>query len=74
MGDALSMWTVYGHPSDMPDVYVARRFECTAGAVTATDAVVMGTLAEIRATMSAYGLTRLERDVSDDPVIVEVWV
>lgn len=71
----LAMWTVYDHPKDHPDVFVARRFELQDGTMTPTGAVQQHQdLAQLRLDMRASGLFCLKRAPSDDPVIVEVWL
>jgi hypothetical protein len=67
----LSLWTVFDHPKDFPDTFVARRFEAGNGP---TDDVVSGELALIREAMTRCGLYRLARAPSDDPKIVETWL
>lgn len=71
----LSIWTIYDHPRDFPDAYVARRAEIGAGVVGHTsDTVTDQDLEKIRAEFRQRGLVRLPRAESDDPVIVEVWL
>lgn len=75
MADALTMWTIYDHPSDFPDGYIARRWEVTAGVTAATsDTLVNSDLEPLREEMLARGLHRLHRDTNDDPTIVETWL
>lgn len=70
----LPIWTVTRSPSDCPGRYVARMHIDHAGQSLATTAAVAGdTLEEVRAALP-HGLIRFERDVSDDPVIVECWL
>lgn len=74
--DWLSMWTVFDHPSDYPDDYVARCFVIGKGldGPRATHNSITGSLKHLRATMRAAGLTPLMRDEKDDPKIVETWL
>jgi hypothetical protein len=67
----LAMWAVYDHPADYPDCFVARlfRFERPTGIV-----IPAPTLASLRDELAIRGLTPLQRDPRDDPVIVEVWI
>jgi hypothetical protein len=71
----LSMWTVYDHPKDFPDNFIARRSEIGSGEPlpVMTADVVTGNLDLIRKSMEMCGLYCLSRDPSDDPVIVETW-
>jgi hypothetical protein len=69
----LSIWTVYDHPKDCPDGFIARRFEAGGGNpdAVATADVVTGDLASIRESMVLCGLCRMSRAPSDNPKIVE---
>jgi hypothetical protein len=67
----LSMWTIYDHPSDDPDVFVARRFELDQ---PTADMVITKDLASIRRTFQRAGLTCMTRLEEDDPCIVETWL
>lgn len=71
----LSVWTVYDHPSDYPEGFVARRHEAyTDDTVAATaDAVFAPTLAGVRAKLPPH-LTLIARSPDDDPKIVESWI
>jgi len=72
--DVLEMWTVYDHPRDMPDCFVARLFLVKAGAMEVTGIFrAAPTLDEVRA-MLPLGLYRLPRSENDEPQIVEVWL
>lgn len=69
----LPMWTVYDHPADYPDHFIARKWIC--GKETdATDEVLMDKdLDQLRAKLPP-GMYCLPRNAKDDPVIVETWV
>jgi hypothetical protein len=67
----LSMWTVYDHPSDYPDKYVAR---CFSGEQPTSSIIIAENLEVIRYILCLeMGLTR-QRSPEDDPKIVEVWL
>jgi len=72
----LTMWTIYDHPSDFPNVYVARCHIATppdqAGPTEHT--LECTDLQFIRAAMVGAGLTCLMRAQTDDPKIVETWL
>lgn len=72
----LSMWTVFDHPADYPDGYMARRFEAGGGnpEPIATTDVITGDIALIRAAMERCGLFRMQRAPVDPPKIVETWM
>lgn len=64
------MISIYEHPSDFPDNYVARLFDI--GAPTAYIAVASA-LEDLRRIMPD-NLICLPRFPDDDPVIVECWI
>jgi hypothetical protein len=68
---ALSMWTVYDHPSDFPDGYVARRFD---GEQPTSDVIESADLDLVRYSLAMKGLFCLARSPGDDPVILETWL
>lgn len=71
----LDIWTVYDHPSDMPDAFVVRRHVATAeGSVPTGDALSSPSLAAIRRALANKGLTCIPRDPADEPHIVECWI
>lgn len=69
----LEIWTVYAHPRDYPDKFVARKCLVATTVQLTHDMFVADTLAEIRSLLPP-GLMRLDRFPEDDPVIVEVWL
>jgi hypothetical protein len=72
--DALALWTVYDHPSDFPDRFIARLWLVSrTGTVMTEETVSAATLEELRDRLPS-GLCRLDRDPSDDPVVVETWL
>jgi hypothetical protein len=71
----LSIWTVYDHPRDFPDFFVARRWIAGShGERPTKDILLSADLTELRNELATQGLTALCRDPSDDPKIVEVWL
>lgn len=76
MSDVLRMWTVYDHPKDFPDYFVARLYEVDGSGVRATESVIqaknLDTLREML--LCDMHLTCLPRFANDDPAIVEVWL
>lgn len=72
--NGLEMWTVYDHPLDYPDGFVARKSIVGASMTTITrEMFEADTLDELRALLPA-GLYRIHRYEQDDPMIVEVWL
>ncbi len=82
----LPMWTVYDKPKDYPTEFVARmsvtgrlkggiddKLDRTVSGPTIGTLIKGKTLNEVREQLPP-GLYRLNRDPSDDPVIVEVWI
>jgi hypothetical protein len=74
---AMSMWTVYDSPSDMPGHFVARRFEITRHGSQPTDEYMSGQnldmLRDLLTTLHP-GLVCIPRSEQDEPHIVEVWL
>jgi hypothetical protein len=70
----MTIWTVYDHPLDAPDLFVARKWVVGKGTLTATNEMRgCNDLEGLRA-MLPRGLTRLYRHPHDDPKILEVWI
>lgn len=73
--NVLRMWTIYQHPNDYPDLYVARLFEVDGNGSRPTGSIVIAeTLDRLREEMIHMGLTPINRSPEDDPVIVETWL
>lgn len=71
----LRMWTVYKHPTDYPEDYVARLFEVDADGPRPTPSIVIApTLEFLREQMMDMGLVMLTRSPEDEPQIVETWL
>lgn len=71
-------FTIYDHPADYPEHFVARSWLVEASGQVmsgADDVETFDTLEAARASVLASGCRYcLERDLSDDPKIVESWV
>lgn len=82
MNKSLSIWTVYKHPQDFPNQFVARRFGVLKGTpIATTDYFADTDVEKVRdwikqeATKFPQGMPhRLPRDPMDDPRIYENWV
>jgi hypothetical protein len=76
--DYLDVWTIYDHPSDYPNDFVARKTTIHKAVITvARDVLKASSLEAIRALVQAHSpnvLDRFERNPDDDPVIVECWM
>jgi hypothetical protein len=72
----LAMWTVYDHPQDFPDRFVARLFVVGKGGemITTPELVVTYELEVLREIFRDAFLTCLARAEQDDPVIMETWL
>jgi hypothetical protein len=72
---ALAIWTVYDHPSDYPDRYVARCFEVDTDGTRPTGNILLSTsLDTIRTAMRDMGLICMARWADDDANIIETWM
>jgi hypothetical protein len=70
----LHMWTIYDHPTDWPDVFIARLWLVDdKGWRFTRETRAAKTLDEVRG-MLPRGLTCLSRAPIDDPKIVESWL
>ena len=73
---SLAMWTVYQHPLDYPNKFVARRWDIEPGVTKPSASVIitpdLQTLQDIL--QFEMGLVRQVRWPQDDPTIVEVWL
>lgn len=68
----LTLWTVYDHPKDYPDGFIARMHEASGGPTNRTHT---GTLKELREIFRRAGLFRImARHPDDDAKIVETWL
>lgn len=75
MRDFLSIWTIYDHPKDYPDCFVAREYQIVDGLTTATENfMACPTLEVLRGHFIEIGLTCIARSADDDPAIVESWL
>ncbi|WP_340667820.1 hypothetical protein [Bradyrhizobium ottawaense] len=71
----LPMWTVYDHPIDMPDKFVARCYVVANGENGPTNNwITSSSLRHLRRMLWRAGLTPLARDETDDSKIVETWL
>jgi hypothetical protein len=73
--DGLAVYVLYYNPSDYPGLYVVRRQVATATSITVDPEpmAVTDTLMGARALLPV-GLHRIERDIIDEPQIVETWL
>lgn len=70
------IWTIYDHPTDYPDVYVARKSHIVANVVTATDEVLIdANLIHLREKLvvDKECFDKMDRMPHDAPAILEVW-
>jgi hypothetical protein len=73
--NSVSVYTIFDHPKDFPDVFVCRRFESLGDPprVLAREVVGTGkTLEEVRRCLPK-GLVWMPPSGWDDPKIVETW-
>ena len=74
MPDALMLWTIYNHPSNAPDHFIARKWLVSGGESTMTDEVFKaGTLEELRKLLPP-GLYHIPRSDEDDSTVIESWL
>lgn len=69
------MWTVYDHPLDFPEHFVARMWIVDGDGQRPTDTVITAeTLDALRDWLADHNLTPLPRNAADEPQIVETWL
>jgi len=68
----LHMWTVYDHPLDYPDGYIARLHVIGKKSGPTNIIRTAPTLEEVRKLLPP-GLIRITRSPKDEPQIVETW-
>lgn len=75
---AFFIWTIYDHPKDHPEGFIARKWWCPADfgdLIPTSDTETGFTLEEVRRFVKDHGVTKcFPRDPLDDPVIVEGWI
>lgn len=72
--EVLAIYTVFDHPDDYPDVFIARKWLVFHGVAVPTQEVVTGpTLQSVRDQIPA-GLICFPRADEDEPTIVESWL
>lgn len=70
----LCMWTIYDHPRDYPNEYVAREWVIDVAPRPTGKVITCKYINVLRLEFEERGLVRLPRDPSDDLLIVETWV
>jgi hypothetical protein len=78
-GDPVLMWTVYDHPEDYPEGYIARLWEVHASGPIPTGHTMSGRgdfgLHLVRRFIQQQGFDAcLTRNEEDDPAILETWL
>jgi hypothetical protein len=70
----LPMIVIYKNPKDYPNNHVARLWIAGGSSPIPTLNIVLAdSLEEVRKSVLP-GMVRFERDISDDPVVVETWL
>lgn len=73
--EGVTIWTIYDHPADYPDHFVARKTISNASGVHPCCVLIISTeVADLRAEMAVLGLSKLDRHPDDDPKIMETWL
>lgn len=72
--ELLVMWSIYDHPSDYPNHFVARRWLIAReGPRPTTDVLVADGIDRLRTEFHQRGLYCQPREPGDDPAVVETW-
>lgn len=70
----LEMWTIYDHPRDCPDYFLARKFMVSDEVKPTGHVLAHADIEPLRNAFRYKGLVRIARNDADDPVIVETWL
>jgi hypothetical protein len=70
----LEIWTIYDHPLDYPNGFVARKFLLDQPTDEAVYAPTLDEAQKVIKQLSPIQLTRIERLPQDHPNIVEAWL
>ena len=66
-------YIIYKHPSDYPNYYVVRQYGVKDSRTYSLASSLWNTLEQARKSIPVDAI-RIERDPTDDPVIVESWI
>lgn len=64
-------WTIYDHPYDYPNSFVARQFDWH---VPTNNVLLAKHIDTLRTQMRQLGLVRMPRAPQDEKAIVETWI
>jgi hypothetical protein len=73
----LAMWTIYDHPRDFPNHFIARKWDIVSGKQNPVRTEEIRTETELhtlRNYFAGLGLMCLPRMEGDDPTILETWM
>jgi hypothetical protein len=71
MSKSIDIWTVYDHPKDYPNDFVARKF---INQYPTNEIIISHSLSELRKILESKGLQFFPTVEGDDPVIIETWL
>lgn len=75
MNSNLEIYTIYKSPSDFPGDYVIKKWVFNPHPSQDLNFIFINSDLEMcRKEMKKFGLHRINRDVNDDPVILETWI
>ena len=74
MSEAMEMWTIYDHPHDYPDHFVARKFIGVNGEPCPTGTWKYAKTLDAVRDMIPWGLMCFPRQPGDHPTVVETWM
>lgn len=75
MSEPLSIWTLYDHPFDCPDMFLLRRWVVVDGVErVCPEYFACAAIEPLRDKMRERGLICMPRSDGDEPKIVESWL
>lgn len=67
----IEIWTMYDHPADYPNSFIARKF---INAQPTNEVIVGQSVKEIRDILATKDLRHFGRSPDDDSIIIENWI
>ena len=74
-GTHMTLWVIYDHPKDCPEGYVLRaQFVMGDGSIQSDEVAWFADHPDKLRAIVPFGLIRMTRAESDNPVILETWI
>ena len=70
----LDIYVVYEHPTDYPDKFVLRKWAITPNEIHPEKTVIVEDTLEALHKHVPHNMARIERNILDEPQIIEIWL